>query len=113
MDDKLFDELLEAANEAVAHHRGQKADLRTTVLPAPPRPMSRRQVQRLRANLCVSQAVFAHCLNVSPKLVQAWEGGTRTPEGPALTLLRLAEKSPETVFKVVVHPANYAHPTET
>lgn len=98
MDDALFDELLAAANEAVAHHRGERADLRTTVLPEPPRPMSRVAVKRLRERVRVSQPVFAHFLNVSAKLVQAWEGGTRTPEGPALVLLRLAERRPDMVF---------------
>ena len=98
MDDALFNELLEAANEAVAHHRGQKTNLRTTVLPETPRPMSRTAVKRLRKRVHVSQPVFAHFLNVSPKLVQAWEGGTRAPDGPALVLLRLAEGQPELVF---------------
>lgn len=98
MDDALFNELLEAAHEAVAHRRGEKTDLRTTVLPEPPRPMSRAAVKRLRERLHVSQPVFAHFLSVSPKLVQAWEGGTRTPEGPALVLLRLAERRPDVVF---------------
>ncbi len=100
MDDALFSELLEAASEAVAHHRGEKSDLRTTVLPEPPRPMSRTAVKRLREYVHVSQPVFAHFLNVSPKLVQAWEGGTRTPDGPALVLLRLAERCPDVVFAV-------------
>ena len=100
MDDELFNELLEAAHEAVAHHRGEKADLRTTVLPEPPRPMSRAAVKRLRERIRVSQPVFAHFLNVSPKLVQAWEGGTRRPDGAALVLLRLAEQRPDVVFAV-------------
>ena len=100
MDEGLFNELLDAANEAVAHHRGQKANLRTTVLPEPPRPMSRAAVKRLRERARVSQSVFAHFLNVSPKLVQAWEGGTRTPDGPALVLLRLAERLPDVIFPV-------------
>jgi putative transcriptional regulator len=100
MDDTLFNELLEAANEALAHHRGHKVDLRTTVLPEPPRPMSRSEVKGLRGRLSVSQAEFAHCLNVSPKLVQAWDGGARTPDGPALALLRLGERYPGIVFAV-------------
>src|SRR5688572_15275854 len=100
MKDDVFNELLEAAHEAVAHHRGQRTDLRTTVLPEPPRPMTRAAVKRLRERVRVSQPVFAHFLNVSPKLVQAWEGGTRTPEGPALVLLRLAERQPDVVFPV-------------
>jgi len=42
--------------------------------------------------------VFAKCLNVSTKLVQAWEGGIRYPDGAALRLLRVAERAPGLVF---------------
>ena len=38
MDDKLFDGLLEATKEALAHFKGAKLDLRTTELPEPPEP---------------------------------------------------------------------------
>jgi putative transcriptional regulator len=100
MEDRLFKELLDATREALAHYKGEKRDLRTTVLPEPPRPMSRAEIHRLRDRLKVSQAVFAKCLNVSTKLVQAWEGGTRQPDGAALRLLRLAEQAPGLVFAV-------------
>jgi len=46
----------------------------------------------------MSQAVFARCLNVSTKLVQAWEADRRTPDGPALLLVRLAERNPALVL---------------
>lgn len=94
MERKLFEELLESANEALAHAKG-KRDLRTTVLSAPPKPMGARDVRRLRERLDASQTVFAAYLNVSTKLVQAWEADRRTPEGAALRLLRLAEQAPE------------------
>ncbi len=94
MDDKLFAELMESANEALQHARG-KRDLRTTALPPPLRPMSAAAVQRLRKKLKVSQAVLARYLNVSTKLVQAWESGRRKPDGPALLLLRLGARRPE------------------
>jgi len=100
MEDRLFKDLLDATREALAHYKGEKRDLRTTVLPSPPRPMSRMEIHNLREKLKVSQAVFAKCLNVSTKLVQAWEGGVRRPDGAALRLLRLAERAPGLVFTV-------------
>jgi len=93
MEDKVFEELLESAHQALDHARG-KLELRTTTLPPPPPPMDARQVKRLRTRLNASQAVFAHYLNVSTKLVQAWESARRTPDGPALLLLRLTERNP-------------------
>ena len=93
MDQKLFAELMESAHEALAHARG-KRELRTTVLPPPAPPMDAAEVKQLRTRLKASQAVFAHYLNVSAKLVQAWESDRRRPDGPALVLLRLAEQNP-------------------
>ena len=98
MEDRLFKEVLGATREALAHYNGEKRDLRTTILPEPPRPMSRVEIHRLRDTVKVSQAVFAKCLNVSTKLVQAWEGGIRRPDGAALRLLRIAERAPGLVF---------------
>lgn len=43
-------------------------------------------------------AVFASFLNVSTKLVQAWESDRRAPEGAALKLWRLAEETPGLVL---------------
>lgn len=97
MDDKLFDELLNSATEALEHAEG-KLELRTTVLPQPPKPMSARDVKRLRKRVNASQAVFAKCLNVSPKLVQAWEADRRKPTGAALRLLRLVQQRPSLIF---------------
>ena len=94
MDDALFAELLESAKEALAHARGKRS-LRTVVLPSPPEPMDADDVRELRSRLEASQAVFASYLNVSKKLVQAWEANRRTPEGAALRLLRLAERAPQ------------------
>ena len=93
MEDKLFADLLESARQALDHARG-KLELRTITLPPPPPPMNAREVRRLRTRLRASQAVFAGYLNVSTKLVQAWESARRTPDGPALLLLRLTERNP-------------------
>src|SRR5213595_2429852 len=98
MEERLFKDVLDATREALAHYKGEKRDLRTTILPEPPRPMSRVEIHKLRDKIKVSLSVFAKCLNVSTKLVQAWEGGIRYPDGAALRLLRVAERAPGLVF---------------
>jgi putative transcriptional regulator len=98
MDATRFNELMDSLNEAVAYHRGAKLDLRVTTLPEPPRPMSPDAVKQLRSAVKLSQALFAAHLNVSTKLVQAWEGGRRVADGAALVLLRLAQQNPGSVF---------------
>ena len=98
MDQQLFTELLESANEALGHAKGLRRELRTTELPPPPKPVHASGIRRLRTRLKMSQAVFARCLNVSTKLVQAWESDRRRPDGPALLLVRLMEKNPSLVL---------------
>jgi len=48
--------------------------------------------------------VFADVLNVSKSTVAAWEQGHRTPTGPTLRLLELAESEPE-VLAARLEPA--------
>ncbi len=90
----VFDQLLRSVEQARDHAQG-KRELRTTVLPPTPLPVTGAQVRRIRKRLNASQAVFARYLNVSTKLVQAWEAERRSPEGPALILLRLGNRDPE------------------
>ena len=89
-----FEDILGSMKEALEHAEG-KRNLRTTTLPLPPTPLNGRAVKRVRTALHASQAVFARDLNVSTKLVQAWEAGRRVPEGPALLLLHIAAEKPE------------------
>jgi putative transcriptional regulator len=84
--------------QALQHARGARHDLRTTVLPAPPKPMKKQEIVKLRQQLNLSQAVFASVLNVSVKTVQAWEQGLRQPSDAALKLLTIAKKHPEVLL---------------
>jgi putative transcriptional regulator len=47
------------------------------------------EIQALREREHVSQAIFAHHLNVRTKLVSDWERGVKRPSGPSLKLLAL------------------------
>jgi len=102
MKPELFAELLTAANQALEHARGKRS-LRSTALPRPPTPMTAKDVRAVRDRLQASQGVLARCLNVSTKLVQAWEAGERTPSGPALVLLRMVEQQPGLVEMLYSH----------
>ena len=45
----------------------------------------------IRKRAGVSQGVFAHYLNVKPKLVSEWERGEKRPSGPSLKLLSIVK----------------------
>jgi putative transcriptional regulator len=54
-------------------------------------PLSPRQIAALRRREKVSQGVFAHYLNVKPKLISEWERGEKKPSGPSLKLLSIVK----------------------
>jgi len=54
-------------------------------------PFSARQITAIRKKAGVSQGVFAHYLNVKPKLVSEWERGEKRPSGPSLKLLAIVK----------------------
>ncbi|QQS49467.1 MAG: helix-turn-helix domain-containing protein [Acidobacteriota bacterium] len=85
-------------DQALKYSRGEQINARSTVLPAPPEPLSREEIIRLREQFNCSQAVFARLLNVSVKTLQAWEQGVRTPSDAALKLLTVARNHPEALL---------------
>jgi transcriptional regulator with XRE-family HTH domain len=54
-------------------------------------------MRSLRRKLNMSQSVFAATMNVSPKLVQSWEQGARTPRRGDLRLIQVIEKHPSVI----------------
>jgi putative transcriptional regulator len=54
-------------------------------------PLSAKQIAAIRKRAGVSQGVFAHYLNVGPKLVSEWERGEKRPSGPSLKLLSIVK----------------------
>lgn len=94
MNKEAFQELLTSVRQAGAIRRGtMKASRMTVFHPA--------DVKAVRAKLGVSQREFAFMIGVSLATLRNWEQGRRTPEGPALALLRVAEKNPEAVAEAL------------
>ena len=57
----------------------------------PVEPLQPADIRALRAREQVSQAVFAHYLNVRKDAVSKWERGEKRPDGPSLKLLNLVK----------------------
>jgi putative transcriptional regulator len=68
--------------------------LKVTELSEPSAP------QIIRTKLNLSQSSFAGLLGVSIRTLQDWEQGRRSPQGPAIALLRIAEQHPEVFAKL-------------
>jgi len=89
----LFDDLKEGFEEAIAHARGEKKlRARMVEVPKPPAHYKPKDIKRIRHNGNYSQSIFAKILNVSPKTIQAWESGIRSPTHAALRLLEIVDK---------------------
>ena len=59
------------------------------------RPMNEKEIRSLGLYLQLSVSLFATLLGVTDKTVEAWERGTNSPSGPALRLMRMAQKNPD------------------
>ena len=81
-------EILEGLSDIENFKKG-KLKLRTIELSEPSAP------KIIREKLHLSQSAFAGLLGVSTRTLQDWEQGRRTPQGPAIALLRIAEQHPE------------------
>ena len=55
---------------------------------------SGKDVVALRRFVSMTQEQFAGALGISVHTLRNWEQGRRTPEGPALALLRIAARHP-------------------
>lgn len=82
---RIFEELKQSLEYALAYEQGKKSPVRVTELPAPPKPLSPAQIRAIRQSLNVSQAVFARLINVSPNAVESWEQGVRRPREATLS----------------------------
>ena len=94
MKDAAFQELLTSVRQAGRIRRGTKRASRTTVF----HPTD---VQAVRAKLGASQVEFALMIGVSVATLRNWEQGRRTPDGPALALLRVAARNPKAVIQAL------------
>ena len=93
-----FAELLASVRQAGAIRRGERKPARSTTF----RPAA---VQALRAELGQTQEEFALMIGVSVATLRNWEQGRRTPDGPALALLKVAAANPTAVVSALHRPA--------
>jgi putative transcriptional regulator len=94
MKEKAFQELIASVRQAGRIRRGTLRAARTRVFhPA--------NIKAVRAKLGASQSEFALMIGVSVATLRNWEQGRRTPEGPALVLLKVAEKNPKAVVEAL------------
>ena len=110
-DSSIADMVLASAREAAAHALGDTDIVRCSKVTRrqlnssqmsirAPEPFTAQRIRTIRDRLNISQAVFADLLNISASTVRAWEQGQRTPDGPSLRLLEIAEQEPAALLRM-------------
>jgi putative transcriptional regulator len=94
MKDELFAELVASVKEGGSILGGEKEAARTFHL-------DRLDIKHIREGYNLTQAQFAAMLGINVRTLRNWEQGRRVPEGPAMVLLRVADKHPEAVLDAV------------
>ena len=92
----LGQELIDAAQEMLAHSRGE-IEMPTYYYTIPEEV----DVKEIRNNLHLTQEQFAHFIGASIHAVRHWENGRRTPDGTARTLLHVLRHNPRAVLNAL------------
>lgn len=89
----LGKELIEAAEEMLAHSKGE------IKIPTYSYNVAENvDVKKIRSSLHFTQEQFASFIGASVHAVRHWENGRRTPDGTAKTLLHILQHNPRAVL---------------
>lgn len=94
MNKRDFEKLSLSIKQAGRIRRGTLQPARTVVVMPT-------DVKKVRARLGQSQEEFALMIGVSVATLRNWEQGRRQPDGPALALLRVADRNPLAVMEAL------------
>jgi len=95
-----FDQMMDGLNDVEAFLAGEQEGFKAHV----PHDVD---VKAIRNRLGMTQARFSDTFGFSLDAIKHWEGGRRTPEAPARTLLTVIARNPAAVFNAL-DPAAFA-----
>ena len=95
-----FEQMMNGLNDVEAFLAGEQEGFKAHV----PQKVD---VKAIRNRLGMTQARFSNTFGFSLDAIKHWEGGRRTPEAPARTLLTVIDKNPAAVLNAL-NPATFA-----
>ena len=95
-----FEQMMDGLNDVEAFLAGEQEGFKAHV----PKDVD---VKAIRNRLGMTQARFSDTFGFSLDAIKHWEGGRRTPEAPARTLLTVIARNPTAVLKAL-NPAAFA-----
>lgn len=80
-----YSRIFKGLTEAVAHARGELVEgvVVHSMEVVDVRTFTPEEIKRIRLNADMTQGIFAACIGVTKKAVEAWEGGRSRPDGAA------------------------------
>lgn len=97
----LFDELSEGFHSLRDEREGKITLKKHTLVKISAPELENGELVKLRQKLNVSQAVFAQYLRVNKRTLENWEQGRAKPNAQAAVLIRMVEKYPDTLERLV------------
>ena len=94
-----FEQMMDGLNDVEAFLAGEQEGFKAHV----PKDVD---VKAIRNRLGMTQARFSDTFGFSLDAIKHWEGGRRTPEAPARTLLTVIDKNPTAVL-TALSPASF------
>ena len=95
-----FEQMMDGLNDVEAFLAGKQEGFKAHV----PQEVD---VKAIRNRLGMTQAKFSGVFGFSLDAIKHWEGGRRTPEAPARTLLTVIDKNPAAVLSAL-NPTAFA-----
>ena len=95
-----FEQMMDGLNDVEAFLAGEQKGFKAHV----PQEVD---VKAIRNRLGMTQARFSATFGFSLDAIKHWEGGRRTPEAPARTLLTVIDRNPAAVL-TALNPAAFA-----
>ena len=91
---EAFESIKKGLNEAIEFSKGNLKEVNITHLDIV-------DVQKVRKGIGMTQKDFALSFGISLGTLRHWERGDRKPKGPALVLLNLVKREPQTVLRLL------------
>ena len=92
-----YNEIMQSLHEAFAYVNGDpsvNATVHKMSVSSVPDAFTPEEIKEIRLNAKMTQSIFASCIGVTKKAVEAWEGGRSKPDGAARRTLGLFKQNP-------------------
>ena len=92
-----YNEIMQGLQEALAFVSGDHSvdvTVHKMSIASVPDSFTPDEIKEIRLNAKMTQSVFASCIGVTKKAVEAWEGGRSKPDGAARRTLGLLKQNP-------------------